>query len=531
MVDLKAGAATATVLTTDLIHRLRPRELGVQHMSNPPPPLCPRRLPGSTRSSAKAAALVEALPWLARFHGRTIVIKYGGHAMAEPPLREAFAEDIVFLRYAGLRVVIVHGGGPQITSHLDRLGVETEFRGGLRVTTPETMDVVRMVLVGQVNRDVVGLINAHGPFAVGMSGEDARLLTAERRGALVDGELVDIGQVGDVIQVRPDTVNALLDAGHIPVIAGVARGEDEDHRTVYNINADTAAAALAMAVEAEKLVILTDVEGLYANWPETDEVISEVKADELEAMMPGPGERHGSEDGGLPARRARGGAAGPRPRRASRPRLAPRDLHRLRHRNHGDAMNATATELLLSRRDDVFMATYARPPLALVRGEGSTVYDADGRAYLDLIAGIAVCLLGHAHPQVVEAVTGQLSTLGHTSNLYATEPAVALAEKLLGLLGPAAKVAVSSSATPARKPTRRPSRSPAVPGGTEIIAAEGSFHGRTLGALSITGQPAKRAPFEPLLPGVRFVPYGDAEALRVGRQQRDLRRLSRADAR
>ncbi len=250
----------------------------------PAVPVSRSRLDSST---AKAAALVEALPWLARFHGRTIVIKYGGHAMADAPLREAFAEDIVFLRYAGLRVVIVHGGGPQITSHLDRLGVKTEFRGGLRVTTPETMDVVRMVLVGQVNRDVVGLINAHGPFAVGMSGEDAHLLTAERRGALVDGEVVDIGQVGDVIQVRPDTVTALLDAGHIPVIAGVARGEDADHQTVYNINADTAAAALAMAVKAEKLVILTDVEGLYANWPETDEVISEVTADELEAMMPG----------------------------------------------------------------------------------------------------------------------------------------------------------------------------------------------------------------------------------------------------
>ncbi len=240
-------------------------------------------------SAAKAAALVEALPWLARFHGRTIVIKYGGHAMADAALREAFAEDIVFLRYAGLRVVIVHGGGPQITTHLDRLGVKTEFRGGLRVTTPETMDVVRMVLVGQVNRDVVGLINAHGPFAVGMSGEDAELLTAERRGAIVDGELVDIGQVGDVTQVRPETVTALLDAGHVPVIAGVARGAGDDQETVYNVNADTAAAALALAMEAEKLVILTDVEGLYANWPDTDEVISEVHADELEKMMPGLG--------------------------------------------------------------------------------------------------------------------------------------------------------------------------------------------------------------------------------------------------
>lgn len=240
-------------------------------------------------SAAKAAALVEALPWLARFHGRTVVLKYGGHAMTEPALREAFAEDVVFLRYAGLRVVIVHGGGPQITTHLDRLGVQTEFRGGLRVTTPETMDVVRMVLVGQVNRDVVGLINAHGPFAVGMSGEDAHLLIAERRGAVVNGEMIDVGQVGDVTQVRPATVTALLDAGHIPVVAGVARGaggDVDDHHTVYNVNADTAAAALALAVKAEKLVILTDVEGLYANWPDTDEVISAVTADELEAMMP-----------------------------------------------------------------------------------------------------------------------------------------------------------------------------------------------------------------------------------------------------
>jgi acetylglutamate kinase len=238
-------------------------------------------------SAQKAAALVEALPWLARFYGKTVVIKYGGHAMTDASLRQAFAEDVVFLRYAGLRVVIVHGGGPQITSHLDRLGVETEFRGGLRVTTPETMDVVRMVLVGQVNRDVVGLINAFGPFAVGMSGEDARLLTAERRGAMVDGELIDVGQVGDVTEVRPATVTALLDAGHIPVVAGVARGAAGDRDTIYNVNADTAAAAMALAMKAEKLVILTDVEGLYANWPDTDEVISELSADQLSGLMPG----------------------------------------------------------------------------------------------------------------------------------------------------------------------------------------------------------------------------------------------------
>jgi acetylornithine/N-succinyldiaminopimelate aminotransferase len=178
-------------------------------------------------------------------------------------------------------------------------------------------------------------------------------------------------------------------------------------------------------------------------------------------------------------------------------------------------MSVTANEQLLSRRDDVFMTTYARPPLALVRGEGSTVYDADGREYLDLIAGIAVCLLGHAHPKVIEAVTGQLRALGHTSNLYATEPAVGLAEKLLRLLGSSGdggRIFFCNSGAEANEAAIKIARRT---GRLEIIAAEGSFHGRTMGALSITGQPAKRAPFEPLLPGVRFVPYGDAEALRA----------------
>ena len=231
----------------------------------------------------KAAALVEALPWLKSFSGRTIVVKYGGNAMTSPELQQAFAEDVVFLRYAGVRVVVVHGGGPQITAHLDRLGLQSEFRGGLRVTTPETMQVVRMVLVGQVNSDVVSLVNAHGPFAVGLSGEDAQLLTAERRDALVEGKPVDIGNVGEVVDVQPQILHALLDEAKVPVVATVARGLDGE---LYNVNADTAAAALAVALQAEKLVVLTDVEGLFADWPASDEVISEIKADELAALLP-----------------------------------------------------------------------------------------------------------------------------------------------------------------------------------------------------------------------------------------------------
>ncbi|HEX6919675.1 MAG TPA: acetylglutamate kinase [Actinomycetes bacterium] len=237
----------------------------------------------------KAGLLVEALPWLERFHGKTIVVKYGGNAMTDVSLQRAFAEDVVFLRYAGLRPVVVHGGGPQITAHLERLGIESVFEAGHRVTTPETMDVVRMVLVGQVQREVVNLINAHGPFAIGLSGEDANLFTAERHELTVDGEAVDLGRVGDVTAVQPGIVQGLVADGRIPVVSSVARGADGH---TYNLNADTAAAALAVALGAEKLVVLTDVEGLYAEWPadgtrpSADEVISTITADELERMLP-----------------------------------------------------------------------------------------------------------------------------------------------------------------------------------------------------------------------------------------------------
>ena len=231
----------------------------------------------------KAATLTEALPWLEEFHGATIVIKYGGNAMTDDKLREAFAEDIVFLRYAGLRPVVVHGGGPQISDMLGRLGIGTQFRGGLRVTTPEAMDVVRMVLVGQVGRELVGLLNQHGPLAVGLSGEDAGLLTAERTGAMVGGEQVDIGLVGDVVRVRPESVLDLIEAGRIPVVSSVA---PDSAGQLHNVNADTAASALATALGAAKLVVLTDVEGLYAEWPDSDEVVDEITASGLAALMP-----------------------------------------------------------------------------------------------------------------------------------------------------------------------------------------------------------------------------------------------------
>jgi len=232
----------------------------------------------------KAGVLIEALPWLQRYAGTVMVVKYGGNAMIDDDLKRAFAQDIVFLRLAGVKPVVVHGGGPQISSMLTRLGIHSEFKGGFRVTTPEAVDVVRMVLMGQVNRELVGLINANGPYAVGLSGEDAGLLTAERKGVEVDGESVDIGMVGEVAHVRPEAVLDLIDAGRIPVIATVAPDDDGQ---IYNVNADTAAGALAAALGAERLVVLTDVPGLYAHWPDTDTIIRQIDADGLERMLPG----------------------------------------------------------------------------------------------------------------------------------------------------------------------------------------------------------------------------------------------------
>jgi acetylglutamate kinase len=245
----------------------------------------PTAAPGTSpeEAQAKAAVLAEALPWLREFQDAIVVVKYGGNAMVDDELRRAFAEDMVFLRLAGIRPVVVHGGGPQITSMLERLDMPGEFRGGLRVTTPETMDVVRMVLVGQVGRELVGLINAHGPLAVGMSGEDARLFTAARRTARVDGEDVDVGLVGDVVEVNPAAVHDLVAGGRIPVISTVAPDTDG---VVHNVNADTAAGALAVALGARKLVVLTDVEGLYTDWPDRSSLRTQIDADELAKLLP-----------------------------------------------------------------------------------------------------------------------------------------------------------------------------------------------------------------------------------------------------
>lgn len=231
----------------------------------------------------RSHVLAEALPWLLHFRDKIVVVKYGGNAMVDDDLKRAFAADMVFLRAVGAKPVVVHGGGPQINEMLSTVGLEGEFKGGFRVTTPEVMEYVRMVLFGKVGRELVGLINEHGSYAVGTSGEDAGLFTASKRMMEIDGEQVDLGRVGQIEHVNAESLLDLIEAGRIPVVSTIA---PDEHGEIYNINADTAAGALASALGAERLVMLTNVKGLYTDWPNQDSLVSRISPEELAELLP-----------------------------------------------------------------------------------------------------------------------------------------------------------------------------------------------------------------------------------------------------
>ncbi|WP_436796155.1 acetylglutamate kinase [Actinospongicola halichondriae] len=229
----------------------------------------------NTASSHRAEMLLEALPYIQRFRQKVVVVKYGGNAMVDPALASSFADDMVLLRAVGIRPVVVHGGGPQIGDLLGRLGIESHFKDGLRVTDADTLDVARMVLVGKVNRDIVGAINTHGPLAVGLSGEDGGLITSVARNP-------DLGFVGDVESVNPTILHQLLAEDLIPVVSTIGGSADGQ---AYNINADTVAGALAVALEAEKVIYLTDVPGLLENVDDPSTLVSETTAAELRTKV------------------------------------------------------------------------------------------------------------------------------------------------------------------------------------------------------------------------------------------------------
>jgi acetylglutamate kinase len=231
----------------------------------------------------KAETLIESLPWLQDFHGKVIVIKFGGNAMVDEQLTKAFAEDMAYLRFVGIKPVVVHGGGPQITARLAELGIETEFRLGLRVTSPEVMAVVKDVLRNQISAQLATLVEDSGAKTVVLSGEDSNLFRAEQTKTDQAGNALDVGLVGEVAQVNPRIVLEALAAGVVPIVSTVAPGADG---SLLNVNADLAAASLAVALGAEKLLLLTDVAGLYSNWPNKDSLISEIRVAELTDLMP-----------------------------------------------------------------------------------------------------------------------------------------------------------------------------------------------------------------------------------------------------
>ncbi len=231
----------------------------------------------------KAETLIESLSWLREFHDRIVVIKFGGNAMVDEALQEAFAQDMAYLRYVGIKPVVVHGGGPQITARLAELGIQSEFRLGLRYTDQATMDVVRDVLRNQISKELAALISSFGADTIVLSGEDQDLLKAQQvKGQGPDGE-VDLGLVGQVRTVNPRALLEALNQGKIPVVSSVA---PDAQGQLLNVNADSAAAAIAVALGAEKLMVLTDVPGLYANWPERDSLLSEISIAELRELLP-----------------------------------------------------------------------------------------------------------------------------------------------------------------------------------------------------------------------------------------------------
>ena len=234
-------------------------------------------------ASVKAQTLIESLPWLQNFHGKVVVVKFGGNAMVDQELQRAFAQDMAYLRWVGIKPVVVHGGGPQISARLAELGIESEFRAGFRVTTEESISVIRDVLRNDISEKLADLIIDAGADAQVMSGEDGNLFRATKTTVDNEGNAIDLGLVGEVTMVNPRIIFESIDQGKVPVVSTVA---PDASGQLLNVNADLAASALAVALGAEKLMVLTDVPGLYSGWPNTDSLVSEITTTELEALLP-----------------------------------------------------------------------------------------------------------------------------------------------------------------------------------------------------------------------------------------------------
>ena len=469
---------------------------------------------------AKAETLTEALPWIKATWGSTVVVKYGGAAMTDPALRESVAADIVLMKLVGINPVIVHGGGPEITAFMERLGMPVEFFDGLRVTDDAAMEVVKMVLVGKVNKELVSAINRHGRLAVGISGDDANLIKARPVSAR-------LGRVGEVEAIDTTVVTDLIDDGFIPVIATVGYGDDGGS---YNINADLVAGELAGGARRREGDLphrrrrpLRRLRG---------QGLAHQRA--VAAAGRGPHRRRPLASGMIPKvggvrpRAARRRAAGAHPQRDGAARAAARGLHR-RGRRHDDHRRPARCATPGGERHGRPLTRRSRstPSSTCTRTRASRSCSCAARACASTTTtgaststssrASARSTSGHSHPAVVEAVREQIGRLTHVSNLYYVEHRDELARDLVTLFGVPSRVFFCNSGAEANegaiKLARRWGPLAAAPSATDIVTAERSFHGRTLATLAATGQPSKQEAFEPLPAGFSHVPLNDIAAL------------------
>ena len=441
----------------------------------------------------RAEILTAALPYIKSYVGKIVVIKYGGNAMINEDLKQQVMQDIVLLWLIGVKVVLVHGGGPEISEMMEKLGKQPEFINGLRVTDKETVDIVQMVLAGKVNKSLVALLGLHGGKAMGISGMDGGLIEA----AVKDERL---GYVGEITKVNISPVTDLLEKGYIPVVSTV--GCDKEGNT-YNINGDTAAAFIAGALGAERLIMMTDIAGILRDKNDPSTLIPEISISEAEKLY-----RDGVISGGMipkvnccieALRRGVENVV------VMDGRVPHSILMELLTDEGAGTMFTKARDLSVKEKDQNYiLGTYNRFPVVFTHGKGSKLWDENGKEYIDLGSGIGVTSFGIADEKWTEAVSGQASRLQHTSNLYYTEPCAVLAEKLCEKTG-MSKVFFSNSGAEANECAIKAARKYAAEKkGADyftIATLKNSFHGRTLTTLAATGQDHYHELFNPLTPG------------------------------
>lgn len=448
-------------------------------------------------NSQRAEVLTQALPYIKRYTGKTVVVKYGGNAMINEDLRQQVMQDIVLLWTIGVKVVLVHGGGPEISELMDKLGKKSEFIDGLRVTDKETVDIAQMVLAGKINKSLVNLLQLKGGKAIGLSGMDGRLIEAR----IKDERL---GYVGEITKINIDSIEDIITKGYIPVVSTL--GCDTEGN-IYNINGDTAAAYIAGALGAERLIMMTDVAGVLKDKDDLSTLIPEISINEAEKLF-----NDGTISGGMIPKVQCCITAlkrGVKNVIIMDGRVPHSILMELLTDEGAGTMFTEKRDMTVKEKDSNYIAgTYKRFPVVLSHGKGSKMWDENGKEYIDMGSGIGVTSFGIADDDWTAAVTKQASTLQHTSNLYYTEPCAVLAEKLCKKTE-MSKVFFSNSGAEANECAIKAARKYAAEKkGADyytIVTLKNSFHGRTLSTLAATGQDHYHELYQPLTPGFESI--------------------------